>query len=797
MKNKIKQFVSYMLAVLLFLGQTGAFASVGPAVIRTQLAQQGLGNILLPGFRYSRYDIELNTRTGLDLIVEPTSKIVKVEVTSAEGTGLGIDNTTLLMSGIKIFRAVDLRPDSNGLNRATPKNKVITFDLSKLQDQIIQGDDFKIFKVFVRGLLPGSYVLKATVDNGKSATTTVFTKPDFRLDGLTPASINPGTQTTLTFIGKGFDAFTGVSFGSSDVEVRGTQALDTNTLKVVVFAGDMASPGYRDVTISGLVGPNAGKLSTLGNGFLVNGANQSLATDSIFINSIINSLDIMNGMDGLNGVSICDDSTAMVMVFANNLGAGAQATVFLDPVQCNITFGIPVGFNGVNAGNGSDGMAGASGLNCWDLNGNGVGDVATEDTNSDTVVDINDCQGIDGADGINCWDLNANGTGDNDEDFNGDGEFSASDCQGLPTVEEVISNWEAVSEEQDYTTAGDVMARMVKVPRFVDVLNDGVVYGGFWVDKYEASRSDASNTAEGVSSNIGSKRSVIPYTNINLATAQTAASGSGRQISGLGSCRLVGMREWESLNVLGRYSKVSGKFSADTTNGWDERGNTRNGNRDGRNSSSFTCTDDPTQSGTGDRCLTGTGYKSWGHLLDGSAQTNTKAGSGAGQGALGASADSTKDDGGGTGADTFDGDLQVYDLVGNVQEFIDFTVTRTSTGGGTWTIDSGFSGAGRKLPFTSDNQTFNFDDLSQDPSLQGLGLPVDNGSATDSNGGKNSGVLDTASTNQTYSIARGGSYTTDDSDAASPLTLDISSNTTSTSANRGFRVVCDLLPDDD
>lgn len=794
---KIKQIVSSVLALILLCSQLGAQA-VGPAVIRTQLAQQGLSSILLPGFRYSRYDVELKEKTALDLIIEPGSMVVKVEVINAEGTGLGIDSNTLATSGIKIFRTSAVGTSDSSSTQATRKNKVVTFNLGKTSNQssIIQGDDFSIFKVFVKGLLPGSYVLKATVDNDKSATTTVFTKPDFRLDGLTPANINPGTQTTLTFIGKGFDSFTGVDFGSSDIQVQGTQALDTDTLKVLVSAQDMASVGYRDVTITGLAGPNTGKSSTLVNGFLVNGATetQGLATDSAFIDTLISSLDLMDGMDGLNGVGICDDPNAMVMVSANTISPGAQATVFLDPIQCNITFGIPSGFNGVNAGSGSDGM---TGLNCWDLNGNGNGDIATEDVNGDSMVDISDCQGEDGEDGINCWDLNANGSGDNDEDYNGDGDFTAADCQGIPTVQEVLADWGNLAEEQDFTTGSGAMARMVKIPRFVDVLNDGVVYGGFWVDKYEASKSDATNTTAGVSSDIGSKRSVIPYTDLNLAAAQAAASASGRGVSGLGSCRLVGMREWQSLYVLGRYSKEAGKFSADTTNGWNERGNTRNGNRDGRNSGSFTCTDDPTQSGTGDRCLTGTGYKSWGHLLDGSALTNTKSGSGAGEGALGASADSTKDDGGGTGADTFDGDLQVYDLVGNVQEFVNFTVTRTSASGGTWTIDSGFAGAGRKLPYTSDNQTFNFIDLSQDPDLTGLGLPVDNGSGDDSNGGQNSGVLDTSTTNQTYSTARGGSYTSDDSDAASPLTLDLDNGVTFTSGERGFRVVCDLLPSDD
>jgi octaheme c-type cytochrome (tetrathionate reductase family) len=41
---------------------------------------------------------------------------------------------------------------------------------------------------------------------------------------------------------------------------------------------------------------------------------------------------------------------------------------------------------------GTPGTPGADGLSCWDLNGNGVPDLATEDINKDGVVDVNDCR---------------------------------------------------------------------------------------------------------------------------------------------------------------------------------------------------------------------------------------------------------------------------------------------------------------------------------------------------------------------------------------------------------------------
>ncbi len=86
-------------------------------------------------------------------------------------------------------------------------------------------------------------------------------------------------------------------------------------------------------------------------------------------------------------------------------------------------------------------VPGADGADCWDLNGNGEGDL-DEDLNGDGAFDALDCvgaggepgspgpSGTSGADGLNCWDVNANGIADEQEDVNGDGIFDALDCRG-------------------------------------------------------------------------------------------------------------------------------------------------------------------------------------------------------------------------------------------------------------------------------------------------------------------------------------------------------------------------------
>jgi hypothetical protein len=75
------------------------------------------------------------------------------------------------------------------------------------------------------------------------------------------------------------------------------------------------------------------------------------------------------------------------------------------------------------------GQDGADGVHCWDLDGDGEADLATEDRNGDGTVTVEDCKGT-GAPGLHCWDLDGDGTQDASEDVNDDGLWNVLDCRG-------------------------------------------------------------------------------------------------------------------------------------------------------------------------------------------------------------------------------------------------------------------------------------------------------------------------------------------------------------------------------
>ena len=516
---------------------------------------------------------------------------------------------------------------------------------------------------------------------------------------------------------------------------------------------------------------------------------------------------VCNGATGTNGlnslVSTTDEAAGSNCTTGGKKiqsGLDSNNNGVLDSTEVSQTNYVCNGVAATNGTNGLNSLVSTTdepiGSNCvaggekiqsgLDSNNNGILD-SSEVLQTNYVCD--GATGETGLAGINCWDLNGNRINDSNEDINMDGLFNTYDCSSpqVKLLEEVIIDWINDSSDQNFTTASGAVTRMIKVPYFI---HDGVIYGGFWIDKYEASRADASSTAEGTSNIPVSKRSVVPWTNLTLSEAKAAASG--RQISDIGSCHLIKMREWYALYLLGRYTKEKGILGATATSGWNERGNTRSG-KDGRNNLLFSCADDQTENTIGSgRCLTGTGYKSWGHFLDSTAISNIGLGVSPGFGAI-ASADLVKDDGDGSGADSFDGDFQIYDLVGNVREWIDFTVTETQDG---TIIDPTYQGANEALPFTTTNKFFSFENIATGDDtatidFEGLGLPESGSSnnITDLNGGANDGKLFTSSTDQQYGVVRGGSWTTG-LDSRSPLYLNISTTPTTQETQRGFRVTC-------
>ena len=373
----------------------------------------------LPGFRYDRNYIELGEKIPLDLLLNQEAKIVKVEVSGAEGIGISIDSNTLKKKGLKIYKTSELRVSAKSqkvspLKEDQINSNTVEFNLAKPQNQsqIIEGSDFKVFKIFVKANLSGSYTLKATVDGANSATTVVFTRPDFRLEIVDPSFIVPGIETTLTLKGKGLDAFTRISFNDPNIEVRDITGLDDATLKITIFANENTTYGFRDITVSNR---HLGKSSTLINGLLV--TSSSFGTNVLDPDQAmgLNGMDGTSGMDGANGMGICNDSDATLMVSTITLSPSNIASVLFDPVSCLITFGIPAGFNGSDGGMGTTGANGfntltassdePAGVNCTnggkkvqaglDINLNNMLD-PLEVTNTSFV-----CNGTNGANGTN------------------------------------------------------------------------------------------------------------------------------------------------------------------------------------------------------------------------------------------------------------------------------------------------------------------------------------------------------------------------------------------------------------
>ena len=317
---------------------------------------------LYPVFRYDRYDIELNEKTELDVIVGPETSTVKVEVIGAENIGLGIDSDQLLKKGLKIIKPTRPRNKQSKreeiLEERIFRTKVI-YDLRRIENKsyLVKEKDYKVYKIFIEGILPGSYTLRVSTTNGTSVTT-ILTKPEFRIDSISPSILDIGAESVLTIEGRNLDSLTQVNLGN-DIEIKDIQDFNDGNFKVYVYIAEGASRGFRNVTITNLL---TGSSATLVNGLYIG---PQIGQDGQDGKNGVDGKDGAvgsQGVPGVDGMGVCNNLTDTLMVFSNNLPPGSQSSVFFDPVLCNLTFGIPVGFNGVNGEGGPKGDTGVTGV---------------------------------------------------------------------------------------------------------------------------------------------------------------------------------------------------------------------------------------------------------------------------------------------------------------------------------------------------------------------------------------------------------------------------------------------------
>jgi len=163
--------------------------------------------------------------------------------------------------------------------------------------------------------------------------------------------------------------------------------------------------------------------------------------------------------------------------------------------------------------------------------------------------------------------------------------------------------------------------------------------GGFYAFKYQASRADATSSAAGSSNVATSRQGVVPCANITIDDAAKMCYAAG---DGGGQYHLMANREWMALAI---YSQLLGpdRFGA---NRYGPFGNNNNGTD--IDDPGITFTADPTQAG---RALTGTGTKAgWAGGVNLTSHTGRTNG--------------------------------VYDLNGNVWEWVSGLTTRVGATGG-------------------------------------------------------------------------------------------------------------------
>lgn len=330
--------------------------------INKTLLEEHLTTKLLPAFRFHKYYVELNEKTDIDLIIKPGTKNIKVEVIGAEGIGLAVDSNKLIQEGLKIIKPK--RPRNNISKREALIESMIfrtkaVFNLRKLENkaQIINAIDYKIYRIPIEAVLPGSYTVKATVGDKETCTTNILTKPKFRADFINPNAIECGSEKIISVSGKGLNTLTQIKIEGADIEVKNIDVSEENIAKVKLLALGNIEPGFRDVIASS---PLAGVTETLVGALEIKCP--TFKTENLPVIQGPQGEKGEIGIPGMDGMGICENTQDTLMVFTNNLPPGNQSSVFFDPVLCNLTFGIPVGFNGINGSNGNNGAAGANGL---------------------------------------------------------------------------------------------------------------------------------------------------------------------------------------------------------------------------------------------------------------------------------------------------------------------------------------------------------------------------------------------------------------------------------------------------
>ena len=160
MKNLLKKIIINLLTITVVFSQLPSNASYAKKTSSRSIDEQRTSTSL-PAFKYDRYNVELNEKHEIDLVLTLDAKIVKVQVTDATPIGLNIDKASLTEDGLKVIETPRKRSRQGKLDlihEGLSTNKA-TYILNKVnnEQQTTKGIDYKTFKVTIRGILPGSY----------------------------------------------------------------------------------------------------------------------------------------------------------------------------------------------------------------------------------------------------------------------------------------------------------------------------------------------------------------------------------------------------------------------------------------------------------------------------------------------------------------------------------------------------------------------------------------------------------------------------------------------------------------